>query len=159
MRRIGISRTRIIVFILVTFFGGLSVVWFKPENKEKRKRIYFLLEGIFLGRGQKTSNRSLSSPTITVHIYGAVMRAGTYLLPVGSSLKDLLSLCGLKENADTEALNREKKLQNGETIVVPEEKSWIEKGVESLGLGQAPSPSYLVKPFEIHELEEELQEK
>ena len=155
MRRIVISRVKILLFVFVVFFIGLMVIWFKTEHKERREKVYCLLGEIFLSKKRPLPK----AHKVSVSIRGAVDRPGKYLLPKGATLRELLLYSQLKDGADTKNINMNRKLADGESIVIPTKRAWLKKQVESIGIGKAPSPSYLIKPFEIYELNEEPKKK
>ncbi len=59
-------------------------------------------------------------PKIFVEIKGEVLRPDVYELEEGSIIKDLIEIAGgLKEEANISSINRAKKLQNHELVIIP----------------------------------------
>lgn len=58
-------------------------------------------------------------PTIFVHIAGAVQKPGVYELPEGERLFTALELVGLRDDADTSALNLASVLRDSQKVYVP----------------------------------------
>jgi competence protein ComEA len=57
---------------------------------------------------------------IAVHIAGSVATPGTYMLPANARLNDaIVAAGGLRENADTAAINPAARIGDGERILIP----------------------------------------
>ena len=56
--------------------------------------------------------------TIKVEVKGEVLRPDVYVLKKGSTIKELLDLAGLKDDANTYTINMTKTLDNGDVIVM-----------------------------------------
>ena len=59
---------------------------------------------------------------ITVEIRGEVQREGVYEMKRGSSLSQLLELCGINEKADISGISLQHVLYHKELIIIPEKK-------------------------------------
>jgi hypothetical protein len=62
----------------------------------------------------------VSSPEVEVSIQGAVEHPGSYQLPRGALVQDLLELAKPLPNADLKRIRGTTKLRNGKTVNVPE---------------------------------------
>lgn len=74
--------------------------------------------------------------TLEVHIKGAVENPGTYYLPIKSTLKDLLSQAQLTAVAEKKNIRWQRKLLDGQTIVIPSKKCFrivVEGAIEEPG--------------------------
>ncbi len=61
---------------------------------------------------------SSQSDEIVVNIIGEVKTAGSYTLPLGSSLDNALELAGVTDNSDLQSLDLSRVLTDGESITV-----------------------------------------
>ncbi|MBA3815051.1 MAG: SLBB domain-containing protein [Parachlamydiaceae bacterium] len=59
-----------------------------------------------------------SKSMITINLKGAVENPGEISVPKGTRLVDLKALIQLGENVDSKALNRKRKLKDGETVTI-----------------------------------------
>lgn len=75
-----------------------------------------------------------ASKTINVEIKGEVIEDNIYTLDNGSSIKDLIDLCELSENADISSLNLNNKLYDNEVIVIPKISNEIKISINSSSL-------------------------
>ena len=87
-----------------------------------------------------------SVTVIQVSVVGAVANQGIYHLPLKASLKELMDQAQPLANADLSELKWRRKLQNGQTIVVPEKKPitiYLEGAVKQPGPYQTLSGTRL----------------
>lgn len=106
--------------------------------------ILLVLAGLAFGR-QKTSgspSHASSDPPVTVlevKIQGAVEKPGIYRLPLDSSVQELVDQAKLLPQADLSQIKWRRKLQQGQTVRVPERlpiKIYVEGAVKQSGLMQ-----------------------
>jgi competence protein ComEA len=65
-------------------------------------------------------------PTITVHIAGAVATPGTYRVPGGARLDDLVTRAGgLSDEADTASVNLAARVGDGEQVRIPAQSTVV----------------------------------
>jgi competence protein ComEA len=94
----------------------------------------FIIVGVLLGAGiiylvtrppKGEPIVLLPAPTqspITVYVSGAIETPGLFTLPAGSRVNDVIQAAGgTTENADIDALNLAKIVEDGEQIIVPED--------------------------------------
>lgn len=85
-----------------------------------------------------------ATPTVVVHVDGAVTVPGVYGLPEGSRVNDaVLAAGGLAEGADTTSLNLAATVSDGEKVHVPVEGEGATETVAGLGgdgAGEAGGP-------------------
>jgi competence protein ComEA len=83
-----------------------------------------------------------ATPTIVVHVAGAVAAPGTYELPVGARVEDAVYRAVPTKQADVHALNLAAKLFDGEKIVVPAQgdgtsRAGVEESAGATGAGSS----------------------
>src|SRR4030065_1209604 len=92
----------------------------------------------------------LPAPTqapITVYVSGAVNETGLYSLPARSRGNDAIQIAGgFSGEADTQALNLAKILEDGEQIIVPARSSPAEPGSGSRGGNLPVTLVYIKQP-------------
>lgn len=72
------------------------------------------------GNENDSQGETANTPeTVQVHVTGAVMEPGVYILPAGSRVNDAIELAGLLPEADPNALNLAAKLRDEQQIIVP----------------------------------------
>jgi len=89
----------------------LMLAQLSPNADLRRFSVNALLKK---GRVINVPSRSM----ITVNLKGAVENPGKISVPKGTRLIDLKGLIQLRENADSKALNRKRKLKDGETLII-----------------------------------------
>ena len=60
--------------------------------------------------------------TISVEVKGEALQEGVYEMTNGDAIEDLLEKCGVKESGDISDLSLQKKLYDGQLIVIGEKK-------------------------------------
>jgi len=68
---------------------------------------------------------------VTIRVSGAVKEPGTYRVPKGSSVRDLLEKIATTDEADTDRLDLDKPLRRGQALKVPVKKKKRKKGKRS----------------------------
>lgn len=68
---------------------------------------------------------------IKVEIKGAVHRPGVYTVAEGTSLWDMINICGLKDSADTQTINFAQKLIDEQVYYIPYVNSASESSTQS----------------------------
>lgn len=120
--------------------------------------LILLVLSAFAVRGQK--NVPLPRPpepqaaVLEVKIEGEVAKPGLYVLPVKSTLKELLVQAQPLPNADLSGLSMRRKLRDGQTIHIPE-RQWIT--IQIAGMVPQPGPMKILSGTRIQEMVSELQ--
>ena len=124
-----------IIIVMVILFSTSIIIYGKNNNKifsDQYMKNIFVEDGeeiegtekIVLSENNKevllnTKSEDLNLPKIVVEIKGEVLKPDVYELDEGSIVKDLIEMAGgLTEDGDTSNINRAKKLQNHELVIV-----------------------------------------
>lgn len=136
MEKLKDKKVIAIIIVVIILFSLSIIIYGKNNNKifsdEYMKNI-FVEEDEGINDSEKkilsensnkevlinTENEDLNLPKIVVEIKGEVLKPDVYELNEGSIVKDLIEMAGgLTEDGDTSNINRAKKLQNHELIIV-----------------------------------------
>lgn len=110
----------------------------------KQLLIFFILLIFVMGADLYAVNMNdYRKETITVNVSGAVETPGSYELPLYASVQDLLEQCGIREDADTTAINPNLILSDKDTITVPQLK---EDGTERISINTASKEQLCTLP-------------
>lgn len=108
------------LLVLIVICAGLAVIFAGLALKNQ----FFPAKSNFqINLAEPKNEENPFQGKIMVHLSGAVKNPGVYQIKSGSRLLDLLKLAGgAQENADLDALNLAKNLEDGQKILVPAKK-------------------------------------
>lgn len=123
----------IVVLLIAVLASIISITSFKSRfSSSSTQSVHYIL-----------------SPTIQVHVEGAVQRPGVFTLNRGSRLQDVLELAGPLPEANIKSLKRNKVLQDGQVVTISPKKM-ITIFLE--GLVESPGPVEVLEGTQVQDL-------
>lgn len=133
--------------------GDAHAIEAESARSEQAHAVAALREGPSQAEGAATDGGgAVDAPTATgesngragrvlVHVAGAVGAPGVVDLPLGSRVIDAIGAAGGPAGeADLDALNLARRVDDGERVLVPRIGETAPSGAEPIGAGQAPDP-------------------